>query len=85
MMLNMDEALEVKPQVTIEGNQLELLKIESASSGQKYKLTAMATIVAINQTTGNDGIAQNRITFELGQIGLEPPEANVKSMYPNSP
>lgn len=84
-LLNMDESLDVKPLVTIEGKQLELLKIESASSGQKYKLSALATITEINQSTGSDGVAQNRITFELSQIALERPEVDLTSMYPNSP
>jgi len=82
---NMDEALDVKPKVTIEGKQLELLKIESAASGQKYQLCAMATISAISQDTGSDGIARNRITFELSAIDLKAPEADLSTMFPNSP
>jgi hypothetical protein len=82
---NMDEALDVKPKVTIEGKQLELLKIESAAAGQKYQLCAMATISAISQDTGEDGIARNSITFELSTIELEAPEADLSAMFPNSP
>lgn len=83
-LMNMDEALDVKPTVTIEGKQLELLKIESASVGQEYQLSAMATITAITQDKGSDGIPYNRITFELAAIQMESPEVDLSGMYPNS-
>jgi hypothetical protein len=83
---NMDEALDIKPTVTIEGKQLELLKIESASTGQKYQLCAMATIASISQDKGDNGIPSSRITFELSAIELEAPEQDLAAaMYPNSP
>ena len=86
LMNNMDEALDVKPQVTIEGKQLELLKIESAAVGQSYQLCTSAKISSIRQDTGEDGIASNSITFELSNIALEEPEKDpLSAMYPNSP
>lgn len=84
LLSNMDEALDIKPRLTIEDKQLELLKIESASVGQSYQICAMAVITAINQNQGEDGIPRNSITFELSNIALESPD-EMPDMYPNSP
>jgi hypothetical protein len=82
-MMNMDEALDVKPRVTIEGKQLELLKIESATSGQKYQMSCMATISGINQNSNEDGTTHNLITFELSVIEMVPAqkEYNPSDLY----
>lgn len=84
LMENMDEALEIKPTVTVEGKQLELLKLESASTGQKFQLSAVAEIVSVNEEKGADGITFSRVTFELGSINLEAPEADLAGFFPNS-
>ena len=87
LMNNMDEALDIKPTVTIEGKQLEMLKIESAAVGQVYQICAMANITNIRQDKGEDGITRNCITFELSNIELETEETetDLSGMYPNSP
>lgn len=85
LMQNMDEALDIKPTVTIEDKALELLKIKSAAVGQKYQISATAAIVNIRQDAGEDGIPRNSITFELSGIELEEPEADLSGFYPNSP
>lgn len=85
LMQNMDEAFDIKPTVTIEGKQLELLKIDSAATGQKYELKAVATIVAVGQNKAESGEVESRITFELEQIELVPPQPDISSMYSNSP
>lgn len=84
---DMDEALDIKPTVTIEGKQLELLKIESAAVGQTYQICAVAKISGISMNKLENGEDDNRITFELDSIEMEQPEAetNLSSMYPNSP
>jgi len=85
LMKNMDESLDIKPTVTIEGKQVELLKINAAFVGQKFELCSTATISDIQQYMRSDGIVDNRITLTLTSLTLEDPERDLTSMYNKSP
>lgn len=84
----MDEALDRKPTVTVEGKQLEFLKLQNASVGQEFNVCSPAKIVTIYQDKGDEvnGIAATtRITFELLRMEVEPQTPDLATMYPNSP
>ena len=87
-MINMDETLDNKPTLRIEGKQLALLNITGAEVGKKIMITSPATIIAIHDDKGDpdNGIdPYTYIELELTQLIAKEPESNPASLFPNSP
>jgi hypothetical protein len=86
---SMDEALDYKPTITLQGKQLLLQKIEitDVAVGQEFVFAATARITGINQYDHGEGEAENSVTFELSGINMQSSESDQLAgvMYPNSP
>ena len=83
----MDEKLERKASLYLEGNQLALLKLENPQVGQTVSLCLEATITGINIQKNENGDAQPCVSFEVQRVEMEPEEVDpmvtIASMYPS--
>ena len=76
-----DNVPEEKPELELEGKQVEDLRLQNPQVGQKFNLTATATVKEVLSGKGENGIPTTELCFELDGIAVEPCES--MSMYPS--
>ena len=85
----MDETTEEQPELELSGTALKLTKLTSAEVGQKFTLTAVATVCAVSAENGPDGLPNPCVCFDLSRIQLqaEPMSDTQKigALYPSTP
>lgn len=70
-----------KAKLELEGKQVEDLRLEEPKVGQKFQLSAMATITEVMTGEGENGVPTSEICFELESIEVEA-EQPARTMYP---
>ncbi len=62
---------EEKPELELEGKQVEDLRLDNPQVGQKFQLSAMATIKEVMTGKGENGMPTSELCFELDGIQLQ--------------